>query len=198
MVDNCDALGETIENLLDFSRLEAGRLEPTPMLVDLSRLVRGCVNRLASLFVERTLTSNVTPDVWVVADPHLIERVVENLLANASKHTNADAHVTVELEREGDHSVARVTDDGPGIPPDDLQHLGERFFRGGDVLTRGTRGTGLGIAFALEVLELHGSDLETEIGTGTTFSFRLPLAPSTEPAGGHTGEETVGSGAETT
>src|SRR5439155_10448771 len=185
-------------------RPEAGSLATTPMLVDLSRLVRGCVNRLSSLFVERTLTSNVTPDVWVVADPHLIERVVENLLANASKHTNADAHVTVELQRADDQSLVSVADDGPGIAPDDLQHLGERFFRGGDVLTRGTRGTGLGIAFALEVLELHGSDLEveTELGVGTTFSFRLPLAPSAEhtapQAAEPPGEQTVGSGAETT
>ena len=204
MVDNCDVLGETIENLLDFSRLEAGRLEATAVLVDLSRLLQGSLNRLSSLFGERTLTSSVTPGMWVVGDPHLIERVVENLLANASKHSNADAHVTVALQRDADDAVLSVADDGPGIAADDLQHLGERFFRGGDVLTRGTRGTGLGIAFALEVLQLHGSDLDvkTELGVGTTFSFRLPLAPSAEhtapQAAEPTGEQTVGSGAETT
>ena len=82
---------------------------------------------------------------------------------------------------DGDARVA-VADDGPGIPSADLKHLGERFFRGGDRGARGERGSGLGLAFAREVLELHGEELEieSEVGQGSTFAFRLPLVEENE------------------
>jgi signal transduction histidine kinase len=121
----------------------------------------------------------------VMADASLIDRVVENLLSNASKHTRPGTEVRLEAKTEADMARVSVVDDGPGISPDDLRHLGERFFRGGDPNTRTTRGTGLGLALAKEVLRLHGTDLEvqSEIGRGSRFSFRLPLAPPLQVQG---------------
>jgi signal transduction histidine kinase len=176
---NADVLAATINTLLDFSQLEAGRLEPRPEAFDLGELVRRSVDRLSSLFGSREVSVSVDDGLFVMADPRLIERVLENLVSNAAKHTPEDAHVIVSaapLNGSGEARVA-VSDNGPGIPLADLEHLGERFYRGSDVVARRTRGAGLGLAFARQVVELHGEklEIESEPGRGSTFAFRLPL-----------------------
>ncbi|MBV9041352.1 MAG: GAF domain-containing protein [Acidimicrobiia bacterium] len=176
---NADALAATINTLLDFSQLEAGRLELRAEPFDLGELVRRSVDRLASLFGQRRVVVATDEGLYVTADPRLIERVLDNLLSNAAKHTLDDARVTVRaspLDGTGEARVS-VSDDGPGIAPADLEHLGERFYRGSDVVARRTRGAGLGLAFARQVVELHGErlEIESEPGRGSTFAFNLPL-----------------------
>jgi RNA polymerase sigma-70 factor, ECF subfamily len=107
--------------------------------------------------------------------------VVENLLTNAAKYTPAGSNVRVFAMGEGRDALVAVEDDGPGIPPDELSHIGERFFRGGDPNTRSTRGTGLGLALVSEILDLHGTFLEVESkpGMGSRFSFQLPRGRGT-------------------
>ena len=105
----------------------------------------------------------------------MIERVVENLLSNVSKYTPSGSRVTVSAREDGhDHVVVTVGDDGPGIPESEIARIGERYFRGSDVQTRTTPGTGLGLAVASEILEHHGSKLgPSTVGEGSRFSFRL-------------------------
>jgi Histidine kinase-, DNA gyrase B-, and HSP90-like ATPase len=112
----------------------------------------------------------------VRGDPLLLERVVENLLSNAAKYTPAGSWVHVSANRDGEQTVVAVTDGGPGIPRHEIRNLGQRFFRGGEAHTRETRGTGLGLALVREILVLHGTELEiqSEVGVGSRFSFRLP------------------------
>ena len=177
---NADTLAATINTLLDFSQLEAGRLDARREPFDLGDLVRRSVDRLTSLFGGREVVLSVEDGLIVNADPRLIERVIDNLVSNAAKHTPEDAHVTVKaaaLNGTGEARVA-VSDNGPGIALADLDHLGERFYRGSDVVARRTRGAGLGLAFARQVVELHGEQLEieSEVGRGSTFAFKLPLA----------------------
>src|SRR6184192_1473140 len=88
-------------------------------------------------------------------------------------------------------ALISVSDNGPGMSAEEVQHLGERFFRGGDPNTRTTRGTGLGLALVCEILKLHDSRLEirSKTGVGSTFAFRLPLrrdreAPPPPPPAG--------------
>jgi signal transduction histidine kinase len=178
---NADTLAGTINTLLDFSQLEAGRLEPHPEVFDLGELVRRSVERLGSLFGPRQVEVAVDDDLTVEADPRLIERVIDNLVSNAAKHTDDDAVVAVRARANGSDARVSVSDDGPGIDAADLQHLGQRFYRGSEVVARRTRGAGLGLAFAREVMELHGRTLEIDstLGKGSTFSFTLPLAPRT-------------------
>jgi signal transduction histidine kinase len=175
---NADALASTINALLDYAQLEAGRLEAKPLPFDLGALVERSVERLSSLFGERSIDVNVERGLVVAGDEHLIERVLDNLLSNAAKYTSARANVQVSAATvDGDVRVA-VVDDGPGIAPADLKHLGERFFRGADREVRAMRGSGLGLAFAGEVLALHGRslDIDSAPGRGSAFAFRLPLA----------------------
>jgi len=182
---NAQALDTIIADLLDFSRLEAGALEAHTHPFDLDRVLRHAAARLGSLFARHELSVDLEPELVVMTDASLIDRVVENLLSNASKHTRPGTEVRLEAKAEADTALVSVVDDGPGISPDDLRHVGERFFRGGDPNTRTTRGTGLGLALAKEVLRLHGTDLEvqSEIGRGSRFSFRLPLAPPLQVQG---------------
>jgi len=176
---NADVLAGTINTLLDFSQLEAGRLNVQLEPFDLGELVRRTVDRLAPLFGGRQVLVAVDDGLVVTADPRLIERVLDNLVSNAAKHTPESAHVTVSaapLNGTG-HARVALSDNGPGIAPADLDHLGERFSRGSDVVARRTRGVGLGLAFARQVVELHGEQLEieSELGRGSTFAFCLPL-----------------------
>lgn len=175
---NADTLAETINTLLDFSQLEAGRLEARPEPFDVGDLLRRSVDRLSTLFGTREVSLDVADDLIVRADPRLIERVIDNLVSNAAKHTPDTAHVTVSAAAQDGVARVAVSDDGPGIAPADLEHLGERFFRGSDVVARRTRGAGLGLAFARQVVELHGQhlDIASEPGRGSTFAFTLPLA----------------------
>jgi RNA polymerase sigma factor (sigma-70 family) len=175
---NAASLNDIITKLLDFSRVEAGRLEAETQPVDLRAFLDDMVDRLQILFVEHALDLVVEEGVIVQADPVLLERIVENLLSNATKHTPSGSRIELMARSEGGQAVVEVSDDGPGIPPEELKHVGERFFRGGDPNTRNTRGTGLGLALVREILTLHGGTLEVEsaVGVGSRFIFRLPLA----------------------
>lgn len=177
---NALALDEVITTLLDFSRLEAGGITPDRAPVDLGALVGSTVERLSSLFAKHDLVAAVSDGLVVEADVRLLDRVVENLLSNAAKYTPEGTRIEVVARDVGGEIEVSVSDDGPGIRPEDLAHLGERFYRGGDSDRRSTRGTGLGLAFCVEVLELHGTKLEvaSEVGAGSRFTFRLPRRPS--------------------
>ena len=174
---NASTLNDIITSLLDFSRLEAGKLQIREDRFDLSELVTGATARLGDLFGDHNLSVAIPGSLFVHADPLLIQRVVENLLTNATKHTRAGSRIWVTVHEAGGRAVVAVADDGPGIPPAELRHLGERFFRGGDENTRSTRGVGLGLALTKEILALHGAELsiDTEVGKGTSFRFSLPV-----------------------
>jgi signal transduction histidine kinase len=175
---NARTLDDIIARLLDFSRLESGRPDVRRNRVDLAPTLDGLAARLEPLFTEgRTLRAEVRPGLNVDVDVVLIERAVENLLSNAAKHTKPGASVILSGRVDGSQVLVEVADDGPGIGPDDLRHLGERFFRGGETNTRRTSGLGLGLALVGEMLELHGTTLEVSstLGAGSRFTFRLPL-----------------------
>lgn len=188
---NAATLDSMLTRLLDFGRLEAGQLDVEPADVGLRELFDGVADRLASLFSDHTVHLDVEEGLTANADPLLIERVVENLLTNAAKYAPPGSRVQISAISEGQEAIVAVEDDGPGIPPDELCHIGERFFRGGSSNTRSTRGTGLGLALVSEILDLHGTYLEVEskLGIGSRFSFRLPRgcgAASGQPIRGET------------
>lgn len=179
---NAASLNDIINKLLDFSMAEAGRLEAQTQAVDIRALLDELADRLQILFVEHALDLVVEEGLAVQADPVLLERVLENLLSNAAKHTPPGSRIELIARSQAGQAVVEVRDDGPGISPEELKHVGERFFRGGDPNTRSTRGTGLGLALVREILSLHGGTLEIEssLGMGSRFIFQLPLA---RPAG---------------
>jgi signal transduction histidine kinase len=179
---NATTLDQVIGQLLDFSKLEGGQLRPDATEIDLTLLLSRVVDRLGTLLRDHRVEMDFDANLRTVADPGLVERVVENLLSNAAKYTPPGSRVLVSAHEGGaDDVVVAVSDDGPGIPEGEVARIGERFFRGGDMNTRTTRGTGLGLAVVSEILELHGSRLEVEsrVGAGSRFSFRLTKGPHT-------------------
>jgi signal transduction histidine kinase len=181
---NAKTLERLLGSLLDFTRLGAESLALKRQDVELGELLREVTGRLSSLFSDRPLTVDAEEGLVVQADPFLAERVVENLLANAAKHTPEGTHVEISACSRDGLAVVSVKDDGPGISAEDARHLGERFFRAGDINVR-SKGLGLGLALVREILELHGTELEIEtaLGAGCRFTFRLPLASTvTDPA----------------
>jgi signal transduction histidine kinase len=188
--ENADRLAVMLRSLVDSSALERGRLVANTRPVDLATTVDQVLGRLSPLLAEHPTTVLVPPDTWVAADPALIEHVIENLLANAARHTPAGTPVTIAATRHDDHPEheseveVEVLDAGPGIGADDLPHVLERFYRAGAPTTRRSGGLGLGLALSQQVMRAHGRDLTVSStpGEGTRFVFRLPRA-SPPPAG---------------
>jgi signal transduction histidine kinase len=179
---NTGSLEQVITNLLDFSRLDAGQLAPEFDRVDLSDLLQGTARRLGPLFAERAIRVDVEPSLAAFVDPVLIDRAVENLLTNALKHTPAGTAVELFARTYPAGVMVGVSDTGPGVEAKDLERLGERFYRGGDLNTR-SKGLGLGLALVREVLELHGSALKIQSGAGEGFRATFVLRPAGEEAG---------------
>ncbi len=183
---NAATLDRIVTGLLDASGIDRGIIAVQQDDVDLAELLQETAGRLEPLFDEHQLRVEVEPGLHVAGDPALLERVLENLLTNAQRHTPPGTVVRLVGRRdEGPRGlvVVEVADDGPGIAPDEVAHVLDRFVRGGPPDERSTRGLGLGLALSDEVLRLHGSSLEIEstLGTGTTFRFTLRPTPAPVP-----------------
>ena len=169
LVADVARLRRLVDDLLEISRLDAGvetvRAEP----FDLGALVRSCL-RARGWEGRVRVEDGAAP---VVSDPRRAERVVANLVENALAHGGSD--VTVRVGADGGTATVDVIDRGPGIPPDELPRLFERFAKGDPA--RSGPGTGLGLAIARENARLLGGDVEaaSEPGAGSRFTLRLPV-----------------------
>jgi signal transduction histidine kinase len=115
---------------------------------------------------------------YLSADIGLIERVLDNLIGNALAHTGAGGTVRLALRQEDDGLILQVSDTGSGISDEDLPHIFERFYRANSDGWEQGGHAGLGLAITKSILDLHGSPMEVDskVGVGTTFAFRLPVA----------------------
>jgi signal transduction histidine kinase len=187
ILDNSRHLVRLLNDLLDLARSDAGRLairpQPTdlgPLIEDAARLMRGQTDA-----AHQSLTVALDPDLPPVeAEADRIRQILVNLLTNAHEYSPEGASISVSARVAAAEVEIAVKDNGPGIPPDQLEHIFERFVRGEAGLTQRVGGTGLGLAISKSLVELHGGRLavSSEVGRGSTFSFGLPLAGA--PAGG--------------
>ncbi|HLF27305.1 MAG TPA: ATP-binding protein [Anaerolineae bacterium] len=175
-----EVLQQMAQELLDLSQIESGRtpvrLVPTPV----TQLISGAVERLAPQAARKQQRVRVdsVPELAVLADAELISRALGNLLHNAIKFTPAQGQIWVRASASDGDVVIEVADTGPGILPEDLPRVFERFFRSDRSRTGG--GTGLGLAIAKHVVEAHGGRIWVESegrpGRGATFRFTLPAS----------------------
>jgi two-component system OmpR family sensor kinase len=166
-----------VEDLLLLARLDNGRAvahEP----VDLTRLVVDAVSDARAAGADhRWLLELPTEPVELVGDADRLHQVVVNLLGNARAHTPPGSTVTVGLSTEDGSVLLRVSDDGPGIPPELLPRVFERFARGDSSRSRAAGSTGLGLAIVSAVTEAHGGTVSVDSSpTGTTVTVRLPAS----------------------
>lgn len=177
--EQADRLTSLVNEFLELSRIESGAIELRPERIDLSALVADSEalmrQRLADagLRVERQGGEGTV----VEGDRPSLLRVVTNLLDNAIKFSPPGAAIVVDVRDEGDLAALSVTDDGPGIEPQDLPRVFERFYKGDPSRAKqGNTGVGLGLAIVKHTVRLHGGTVEatSRPGEGATFTVRLP------------------------
>jgi signal transduction histidine kinase len=182
---NARRLLNLVDTLLDFSRLEAGRLRVRQRPVDLAALTTdiASVFRSAAQRAGLRLRVDCPPlpaPVWV--DPDMWEKVVSNLLSNALKHTFS-GEIAVELRRRTYHAELVVSDTGTGIPEDQLPYIFERFHRVRGARARSHEGSGIGLSLVQELVRQHYGRIRvrSKPGGGTTFTVWIPVSPPDRP-----------------
>jgi len=196
---NARAQSQIVDDLLDVSRIIAGKLRLSVEPVDLLQVVEAVLDsvRPAADAKEIRIERRLDPAAaQVKGDPHRLQQIVWNLLSNAVKFTPRGGSVEVALARRDSQIEIRVTDTGIGIRPDFLGHVFDRFRQADSSSTRSHGGLGLGLAIVRHLVELHGGTVEAASGgpgQGATFSVRLPV-PALAPAPPAALESLAGSG----
>ena len=175
-----------VNTLLDFSRIEAGRIEAVYEAVDLSTLTRELASMFRSATEKAALNlvvdcAQIERDVYV--DREMWEKIVLNLMSNAFKFT-FNGEIRVALRESGDDIELEVSDTGTGIPESELPHLFERFHRVKGARGRSYEGSGIGLALVHELVKLHGGSVrvKSEVEKGTTFTVSIPVGAAHLPA----------------
>ncbi|MBT6148111.1 MAG: HAMP domain-containing histidine kinase, partial [Gemmatimonadetes bacterium] len=166
-----------INDILDLSRIEAGRIEVNNRDFDPCALANECADSLESIVKEGvTLIRDLAAVGQISSDPDRLRQVVMNLLGNATKFTEAGS-ITLSLKRDGDRIELSVADTGIGIPADDLPHIFDEFRQVERQGGAGAEGTGLGLAIAKKTVDLLGGEIAatSQGSAGTTFTVRLPV-----------------------
>jgi signal transduction histidine kinase len=182
---NAVRLLKLVNSLLDFSRIEAGRVQASYEPIDLASLTRDLASTFRSAIERAGLQFNVDLerlDEPVYLDREMWEKIVLNLLSNAFKFT-LQGSITVRLRRDGGHAVVDVIDSGVGIPAEELPRIFDRFYRVDNARARTHEGSGIGLALVHELVKLHGGTIEVAStpAEGTTFRVRLPLGKAHLP-----------------
>jgi CheY-like chemotaxis protein len=178
---NCEYLSALINDVLDLSQVEAGRLTLYRERVGLKAILDSALEVVRPLVEKKALGLQVTvpsdlPPVY--CDQTRIQQVILNLVSNAARFTEKGG-IAVRVSKQDAHVVVSVSDTGPGIPPKDAERIFEPFCQGVSELWRDKAGSGLGLSISKQFIELHGGRiwLESEVGIGTTFKFQLPISP---------------------
>jgi PAS domain S-box-containing protein len=176
-------INRLIDDLLDVTRIEAGRLTVECAAVPVSQVLHDCVQTQKPLASEASLEIRLQaeaelPDVW--ADDNRLQQVLENLVGNAVKFSEPGGVITLGAMRVAGAVRFSVSDTGSGIPGDELPYVFDRFWQAG---RRDRPGAGLGLAIVKGIVEAHGGSIraESEPGHGSTFSFTIPVVSADVP-----------------
>ncbi len=189
IVRNANAQVQLIDDLLDVSRVVSGKMRLDIRPVDLRTVIEGALDAVRpaaeakAIRLQSVLDPRAAP---ITGDSGRLQQVIWNLLMNAVKFTPKGGRVQVHLQRVNSHVEIIVSDTGPGIAPDVLPFIFERFTQADSSSTRAHSGLGLGLALVKHLVELHGGSVDAQSpgeGKGATFVVRLPLTIAEIPAG---------------
>lgn len=176
-----DRLTRLVGDLLLLAQAESGKLPLANNLVELDTVLLEVLSQMRVLAKDRSqLRLSEIDQVLVCGDQDRLKQVLVNLVGNAISHSQQGAQITVGLSKVENRARLTVSDNGPGIPPEDLPHIFERFYRGEKSRTRSRdgKGFGLGLSIAYWIVRNHGGQIDVSSGetSGTTFCIWLPLA----------------------
>lgn len=177
---NVDRLLRLVNELLDLSRIEAGRIDIRRAPTNASAIIQQAVTLIKPQATAKGQTLLFTPPVGLPnasCDPERLAQIMANLLSNAHKYTPAGGTITVTIQAQDGAIRTSVEDTGIGLSPQEQSELFTRFFRANNAATREARGTGLGLTITKTLVELHGGQMSvtSSPGRGSTFSFTLPV-----------------------
>ncbi|HYK97053.1 MAG TPA: GAF domain-containing protein [Candidatus Acidoferrales bacterium] len=176
-------LNRLINDMLDLSRMEAGRMSLDRQETDLNTIVTDAADRVRPNAPAHPITLELDPAVPALsADRDRLTQVVANLLSNAVKYSPTGGAIVVRTARETEGVHLSVRDHGMGIPTEALESIWEQYSRVESKQTRGIQGTGLGLPIVRQIVRMHGGKAwaESEIGRGSVFHVLLPLAPGSQ------------------
>ena len=182
-------LNRLVDDLLDVSRAQAGRLELIPERCDLRVLVHEALREQQKMWPARTINLSMDEEepLPLEADADRVMQVISNYLTNALKYSEPERPVFVKVQREGQEAYLAVCDEGPGLPAEEQASIWERFHRVPGVEVRSSShssqaGLGLGLYISRTIIEGHGGTVgvQSQLGEGSIFWFRLPLASADE------------------
>jgi len=186
ILSNARRMQRLVDGLLDLSRIESGGWRPAPERIDVAAVARDTWD----LVSDRAGNGRPPLSMQVGAgaetawsDPDAMRQILTNLFDNALRYTPVDGLISVLARHEGGGVSVSVRDQGPGIPSEHLPRIFERFYRADSGRSREEGGTGLGLAIVKHLVEAHGGQVrvESELGTGTAFTFWLPDATAASP-----------------
>ena len=183
--DESKRLMRLVDDLLELSRLESGQIRMVREPVDVKELVEQCQEIFSMRAEQKSLRLgiDIEPVLPVIGDIDRLEQVFSNLIDNALRHTPSQGKVDIIVRQPTAGFIdVTVADTGPGIPPDKLAHIFERFYRADTSAAK--TGTGLGLAIVREIVRSHGGDIKASSvpGKGTEFLVRLPANPYVLPS----------------
>jgi two-component system OmpR family sensor kinase len=180
ILDESQRLHRLVDDLLQLARLDAGQGEFRREALDLKPLLDGVVERFRLRQAESgaTIVADLPAFPVVIGDGDRLAQVFTNLLDNALKHSPPRGRVSLTGESGSGWVVVHISDQGPGIPPDELSRIFERFYQVDKARSGGSgRGSGLGLAISREIVRAHGGELvvQSQLGAGSRFSVQLPV-----------------------
>lgn len=177
-----DGLDALVKDLVTLSQMETGAIKMNMEKVNLWAVTEDILDRLEKIALDRKVSLKMKPDktseVWVNADARRIEQVMINLIENAIKYNNEGGKVIIHFDEDKKNYGISVRDNGPGIPPEHLSRIFERFYRVEKSRSKERGGTGLGLAIVKHILNGHGSKITvmSKLNKGTTFTYKLQKA----------------------
>jgi two-component system, OmpR family, sensor kinase len=172
-------MGRLVDDMLRLARL-GQHPGQSRQPVNLTAVVTGCADRVRVAHPARTWHVRIADDLATVGDDELLRRAIDNLLMNVLVHTPGETAGMISAARVGDRVIIEVSDDGPGVPPDKLPHIFERFYRAG--ARSGCPGAGLGLAIATEITSAHGGTAQAAAVSPHGLRITLTL-PADQPPG---------------
>ena len=177
---SCKNMLELIDDFLDFSVIEAGKLEIRPGPVEIGDFLKECCsyNKILAKDKNIEIKLHIKEDCNVLVDPCRLKQVINNLLTNAMKFSPENSVITVETKKINSHMEVSVHDEGPGIEKEEVTKIFEEYCTGKRKLRKGEKSTGLGLAICKCIIKAHDGEIwvESNAGKGSSFKFTIPVA----------------------